>query len=272
MELRAMKNPAPALPVVRFGVFEFDPQSGDLRKHGLKIKLQPQAFKLLSLLLERPGEIRTRAEIQQRLWAANTFRDFERCLNKSVHVLREALGDTAINPRYIETAIGVGYRFISISQEPRRPAPGQRNRGRIDCLAVLPLSSEPAGPELEFLARRIVERLIDNISRFSGTRVLAYRTVQHYCDADLDPRALGERLFVRAVVAGEIVQRNDELLLHLELIGVDDGTQLLGTQFRGLSSDVLASPEKIADGIFRALQTILAPSTCRKRYARTNAA
>lgn len=267
-----MKDPALALRVIRFGVFEFNSQSGDLRKHGLKIKLQPQAFKLLSLLLERPGEICTRAELQQRLWPTNTFRDFERCLNKSVHVLREALCDTAINPRYIETAIGVGYRFISISQEPRRPALGRRNRRRIDCLAVLPLSSERADPELEFLGKRIVERLIDDISRLSGTRVLAYHTVQHYCDADVDPRAIGERLLVHAVVAGEIVQRNDELFLHLELIAVDDGSQLLGAQFRGLSSDVLASPEKMADRIFRALQTILAPGTCRRRDARTDAA
>jgi TolB-like protein len=234
--------------------------------------LQPQASKILSLLLERPGEIRTREELQQRLWSGNTFRDFERCLNKSVHVLREALGDSATNPRYIETAIGVGYRFISISQEPRRPALRRRNKRRIDCLAVLPLSSEPADPELEFLARRIVERLIDNVSRLAGTRVLAYRTVQHYRDAELDPRTIGERLLVRAVVTGEIVQRNDELLLHLELIGVDDGTQLWGAQFRGLCSDIVAAPEKLADSISNGLHMILATETCRRRHVRPEAA
>jgi len=267
-----MKNPALAPRVIHFGVCEFNSQTGDLRRHGLKVKLQPQALKILSLLLERPGEIRTREELQERLWSANTRRDFERCLNKSVHVLREALGDSATNPRYIETAIGVGYRFISISQEPRRPALARRNRRRIDCLAVLPLSSEPADPELEFLARRIVERLIDNISRLSGTRVLAYRTVQHYREAELDPRTIGEKLSVRAVVTGEIVQRNDELLLHLELISVDDGTQLWGAQFRGLCSDVLAAPEKLADSISNGLQTILAPGTRRRRHVRTEAA
>jgi TolB-like protein len=186
-------------------------------------------------------------------------------------VLRETLGDSATNPRYIETAIGVRYRFISISQEPRRPALGRRNRRRIDCLAVLPLSSEPADRELEFLARRIVERLIDNISRLSGTRVLAYRTVQHCRDADLDPRTIGEKLLVRAVVTGEIVQRSDELLLHLALIGVDDGTQLWGAQFRGLRSDVLAAPEKLADSISSGLQMILVPGTCRRRHVRIKA-
>jgi TolB-like protein len=127
--------------------------------------------------------------------------------------------------------------FISISEEPRRHVLRRRNGRRIDCLAVLPLSSEPADPELEFLAKTFVERLIDNISRLSGTRVLAYSTVQHCRDADLDPRTIGEKLFVRAVVTGEIVQHSDELLLHLELIGVEDGTQLWGAQFRGSRSD-----------------------------------
>jgi DNA-binding winged helix-turn-helix (wHTH) protein len=267
-----MKNPALAPRVIHFGVCEFNSQTGDLRRHGLKVKLQPQASKLLSLLLERPGEIRTREELQQRLWPANSLRDFERCLNKSVHALREALGDSATNPRFIETAIGVGYRFISISQEPRRPALARRNRRRIDGLAVLPFSSEPADPELEFVARRIVERLIDNISQLSGARVLAYRTVQHCREADLDPRTIGEKLSARAVVTGEIVQRNDELFLHLELIGVDDGTQLWGAQFRGLCSDVLAAPEKLADSISNGLQMILVPRARRRRHSRTEAA
>jgi TolB-like protein len=95
---------------------------------------------------------------------------------------------------------------------------------------------------------------------------------EHCRDADLDPRTIGEKLFVRAVVTGEIVQRNDELLLHLELIGVDDGTQLWGAQFRGSRSDVLAAPEKLADSISSGLQMILAPGTCRRRHVRTEAA
>jgi DNA-binding winged helix-turn-helix (wHTH) protein len=267
-----MKNPALALRVIRFGVFEFNPQSGDLRKHGLKIKLQPQAFKLLSLLLERSGEIRTRTELQQQLWPGSSFRDFERCLNKSVHALREALGDSATNPRFIETAIGVGYRFISTSEETRRPAPGRKDGRKRDCVAVLPLTWEPGDAELGFVSKRIVERLIDNISGTPGTRVLAYRTVQHYRSADLDPRTIGEQLFVSAVVAGEIVRHNDELLLHLELIGVDDGSQLWGALFRGLCSDVLAAPEKLADSVSSGLQTILTPSLCRRPDVRTKAA
>ena len=84
--------------------------------------------------------------------------------------------------------------------------------------------------------------------------------------------AFGIRCPVRAVVAGEIVRRNDELLLHVELIGVDDGAQLWGAQFRGLCSEVVASPEKLADSVSSGLQTILAPSACRRRDVRTKVA
>src|SRR5438445_3066273 len=84
---RAMNSSSPVLPI-RFGVFEISVRTGELRKQGLKVKLGPQAFKLLLLLLERPGETRTREELRQQLWASGTFVDFEHSLNKAMHVLR----------------------------------------------------------------------------------------------------------------------------------------------------------------------------------------
>src|SRR5712691_2418450 len=101
---------------IRFGVFEISPRTSELRKHGLKVKLGQQAFKLLLLLLERRGETRTREELRQQLWPSNTFVDFEHSLNKAMHLLRQALGDSASNPRYIETIAGQGYRFIPDSR------------------------------------------------------------------------------------------------------------------------------------------------------------
>jgi len=98
-----MKNPALTLRVICFGIFEFSPQTGELRRHGLKVKLEPQASKILSLLLEYPGKICTPEEFQQHLWQDNTFVDFERSLYKGIHTLRGSLGDSAIAPRYIET-------------------------------------------------------------------------------------------------------------------------------------------------------------------------
>jgi len=98
---------------IRFGAFEVALDTGELRKHGLKIKLQDQPFQVLALLLERPGEIVTREELRQKLWPADTFVDFDAGLNAVVKRLRDALGDTAESPRYIETLPRRGYRFIA---------------------------------------------------------------------------------------------------------------------------------------------------------------
>jgi Tol biopolymer transport system component/DNA-binding winged helix-turn-helix (wHTH) protein len=99
--------------VVRFGVFEVDLHTGELRKQGLKIKLQEQPFQVLAMLLERPGEVVTREEIQQKLWPEDTFVDFEHSINAAVKRLREALDDSADNPRFVETLHRRGYRFIA---------------------------------------------------------------------------------------------------------------------------------------------------------------
>src|SRR5438876_11375170 len=113
-----MKNLALAPRVIRFGVFEFSPQTGELRRHGLKIKLEPQASKMLLLLLEYPGKICTREELQQLLWQDNTLVDFERSIYKGIHTLRVTLGDAAIAPHYVVAVTVRGYRCIPITQEP----------------------------------------------------------------------------------------------------------------------------------------------------------
>jgi DNA-binding winged helix-turn-helix (wHTH) protein/Tfp pilus assembly protein PilF len=98
--------------VLRFGAFEFAPATGELRKQGMKIKLNGQPVEILALLLEHPGEIVTREEIQNKLWPADTFVDFESSLNAAVKRLRDALDDSADTPRYVETLPRRGYRFI----------------------------------------------------------------------------------------------------------------------------------------------------------------
>jgi TolB-like protein/DNA-binding winged helix-turn-helix (wHTH) protein/tetratricopeptide (TPR) repeat protein len=97
----------------RFGAFEIDLRSGELRKHGIKIKLQNQPFQVLQLLLERPGEIVTREELRSKLWPENTFVDFDVGLNTAIKRLRDALSDSAENSHYVETLPRRGYRFIA---------------------------------------------------------------------------------------------------------------------------------------------------------------
>jgi len=105
--------PVPPTAIIRFGVFEADLQTGELRKRGSRIRLQEQPFQVLVSLLEKPGELVTREELQQQLWPSDTFVDFDHGLNTAINKIREVLGDSAARPQYIETLPKRGYRFIA---------------------------------------------------------------------------------------------------------------------------------------------------------------
>jgi DNA-binding winged helix-turn-helix (wHTH) protein len=124
--------------LVRFGIFEAEPQTGELRKQGRRVPLQGQPFDILVMLLERPGQLVSRTEIRERLWPNGTFVDFDHSLNTAVNKIRDVLGDSAASPRFIETLARRGYRFIAPVQvdggdsasneptkteEPNRPEP-----------------------------------------------------------------------------------------------------------------------------------------------------
>jgi len=108
-----MEDPTNGRKVARFGLFEVDFKSQELRKSGIRIKIQDQPFQILAMLLERPGEVVTREEIQKRLWASDTFVDFDLGLSSAVRKLRQALGDESDNPRFVETLYRRGYRFLA---------------------------------------------------------------------------------------------------------------------------------------------------------------
>ena len=98
---------------LRFGVFDLDLRAGELRKHGLRVRLQEQPFQVLAMLLEHPGEVVTREEVQKTIWPADTFVDFDHGVNKAINKIREALGDSAQSPRFVETVARRGYRFLA---------------------------------------------------------------------------------------------------------------------------------------------------------------
>ncbi|HYO84132.1 MAG TPA: winged helix-turn-helix domain-containing protein [Bryobacteraceae bacterium] len=98
--------------VASFGPFQLDYVNGELRRHGVRVRLARQPWQVLAMLAERPGEVVSKEEIRQLLWSADTFVDFEHGLNATINRLRQALGDTADNPRYIQTIPGRGYRFL----------------------------------------------------------------------------------------------------------------------------------------------------------------
>ncbi|MGB4785288.1 MAG: winged helix-turn-helix domain-containing protein, partial [Candidatus Acidiferrum sp.] len=141
--------------ILRFGVFEVDLRAGEVRKQGVRIKLQEQPFQVLTQLLKRPGEVVTREELRAQLWPSDTFVDFDNGLNTSINKLREALGDSADSPRFIETLPRRGYRFIApvtgVDGKTRETATGvstdarKRNRKIVATVAIAVLAVGIAG-------------------------------------------------------------------------------------------------------------------------------
>jgi DNA-binding winged helix-turn-helix (wHTH) protein len=121
----AMTSPA----ILSFGVFEVDLRACELRKQGVRVKLQDQPFQVLTLLLKRPGEVVSREELRSQLWGSDTFIDFDNGLNTLINKLREALGDSADSPRYIETLPRRGYRFIAPLDSCQRRVETALSRG-----------------------------------------------------------------------------------------------------------------------------------------------
>ncbi len=125
----------------RFGVFEADRQSGELRKQGRRLPLQGQPFEILIMLLERPGEVIGRAQIRERLWPDGTFVDFDHSLNTAINKIRDVLGDSASSPRFVETLARRGYRFIApvdVVNEKSGAVPGTDVASSADAAASAP--------------------------------------------------------------------------------------------------------------------------------------
>src|SRR6266851_10228656 len=119
-----------------FGPFAFDEASGELHKHGVRVRLQGQPLQILAALIRQPGQVVSRDEFQQQLWTGSTFVDFDHGLNAAMNRLRQTLGDSADQPRYIETLAGRGYRFVATVQ-----ATGQK--------PVLVMAPAAVAPEIE---------------------------------------------------------------------------------------------------------------------------
>src|SRR6266567_8382257 len=118
---------------IEFGIFEVDLRAAELRRNGSKIKLQEQPFQILTMLLAQPGQIVTREELQKKLWPSDIFVDFDHSLNAAIRRLRDALGDSAENPRFVETVARRGYRFLApvngaVAVDTSQPVPAASAR------------------------------------------------------------------------------------------------------------------------------------------------
>ena len=233
---------------VRFGIFEVDLNAGELRRSGLKVKLQEQPFQVLRVLLEHPGELVPRTELRNQLWPADTFVDFDHGLNAAIKRLREALGESADTPVFIETLARRGYRFI---------AQVDSFRGRddaIDSVAVLPFVNASTDSDSEYLSDGISESLINNLSQIPTLRVIARTTVFRYKGKDIDLQKVGQDLRVRAVLSGRLVQRGDIVVVQAELVDVEKGSQLWGGQYNRKAGDIIALQDDLSREIFEKLR------------------
>src|SRR6266480_1644227 len=148
----------------KFGSFEMDERARELKKGGIRVRLQDQPFEILALMLERPGDVVTRDELRQRLWPEGTFVDFEHSLNAAVKRLRAALGDDADNPRFVETLHRRGYRFIApvASPDNGQTARGMRAPAFHQAASVPPTAKASSGT-----SARLVVLPFDNLSNDS---------------------------------------------------------------------------------------------------------
>jgi len=243
-------------PIARFGSFEVNLKTGELRKSGIRLRLSDQAFQILYVLLEKHGELVSREELCARLWHDDTFVDFERGLNRAVNKLREALCDSAEVPRYIETIPRHGYRFIAplLAED----SDGDRKTNDLPrSLAIIPFSNASGTGEADYLCAGIAESLIYRFAELPSLRVMACATVFRYRNSTLDAQSIGRELKVDAVLTGRVILHGDSLRVGAELVDVRDGTMIWGHQYKGKLADWFEVQEEMSRAIFESLRLTL---------------
>ena len=224
--------------LICFGDFEVDLRSGELLRNGVKVKLQEQPFQILAMLLENPGETVTRKELRTRLWPVDIFVDYDHSLNSAIQRLRDALGDSAENPQFVESVARRGYRFVGPILSSRQVS--GRHLEPIESIAVLPFVNSAVDADNEYLSDGITEGVINSLSQILNLRVIARSTAFRYKHQEIDPQKAGNDLHVHAVVVGRLLQRGTTVIVQAELVDVATGFQLWGGHFERKAEDVFA--------------------------------
>jgi Tol biopolymer transport system component/DNA-binding winged helix-turn-helix (wHTH) protein len=253
--------------MIQFGIFEVDQRAGELRRNGAKVKLQEQPFQILALLLERPGEVVTREELQRRLWPADTFVDFDHGLNAAVRRLRDALGDSAESPRFVETVARRGYRFLApvngtaparVSEIAASPAKSTHKGWIVPAAAILLLIGLGVGL---FLGRRTSPPLLSS-TPIVERRLTANPSEDPVSSAALSPDGKylafsdGTGFYLRQIDTGETHPVSlPEGFKAMPVCWLPDGSHILVTSVAGPEqraglwqvSTVGGSPRKLSD-------------------------
>lgn len=243
----------------RFGLFEVDARSGELRRNGNKVDLQDQPFQALVLLLERPGEMVTREEFCKKLWPADTFVDFERGLNKAINKLRGALRDEAEKPRYIETLPQRGYRFIAAVETVPHLPPQQQ--GQIDSLAVLPFDNLSGDVAEEYFSDGMTEELICAIARISSLRVISRTSAAAFKGSRKSLPQIAKELGVDAVVEGSVARSGKSVRITVQLILAADDRHLWAGRYERDLRDILELQSEVAQTISSRIHKLVEPES-----------
>src|SRR5437868_2698416 len=245
-----MESAHPSRGAVRFGVFEVDLRAGELRKRGVKIKLQDQPFQILQILLERSGEVVTSEELRGMSWPAHTFVDFDQGLNNAIKRLRESLSDSPDNPRFIETVPRHGYRFIGNLGA---------TTGRIKSLAVLPLENLSRDPEQDYFAEGLTEALITTLAKIRDLRVVSRTSAMQYKGIHKPVREIARELGVDSIVEGAVLRSGHRVRITAQLIDAPKETHLWAESYERDMRDVLALQTEVAQAIARQIRIKLTP-------------
>jgi TolB-like protein len=236
--------------VVKFGVFEVNLEDAELRKSGMRQKLAGQPFEVLRVLLERPQELVTREEFQNRIWPKGTFVDYELALKKAVNRIREVLGDSAESPRFIETIPRHGYRFIGTIEHsaPRFPS-----------LAVLPLENLSHDPEQEYFAEGLTEALTTTLAKIGDLRVVSRISAMLYKGARKSLPEIARELEVDMIVEGSVLRVGRRVRITARLIDAKAEAHLWAESYERDLRNVLALQSDVARAIAREVQVKLTP-------------
>jgi TolB-like protein len=236
-----------SLSGIRFGVFEADIEAGELRRSGVKVRLQEQPFQVLAALLERPGKVITRAELKKKIWIADTFVNFDCGLNKAVNRLRQALGDFADTPKFIETLPRRGYRFT---------APVEQGIGS---LAVLPLDNLSGDPNQEYWADGMTDELITHVAKIRDLRVISRTSAMRFKNTTLPLREIARQLGVGALIRGSVMVSDRKVRIRAQLIDPFTDDHLWVDSYERELGDVMTLQRQIAYAIACQIRSRLTP-------------
>jgi TolB-like protein len=241
---------------VLFGNFEVDLTSRELRKHGMRIRLAEKPFQILELLLKHAGQVVTRQALRQKLWP-NTHVGYEHSLNTAVNTLREMLGDTAQNPRYIETLPRLGYRFICSVTLPPEAASSLLKK----MLVVLPFENLSSDPEQEYFADGLTEEIISRLGQLDPRHlgVIARTSAIQYKRSNKSILEIAAELRVDCILEGSVRRSGDSLRITAQLINAGDQAHLWSASFDRQLGDALAVQSDVARAIGAALAREVLP-------------